>query len=83
MGLDKGCKKVFNSIMNRKYRFARMGDSRRNPGVLGYIHSRLFGRKDNKPFSALTSDEEQVARKARDEFEKLKEKGLHIPIMMM
>jgi hypothetical protein len=49
-------------------------------GIVGYL-SRLFGKKTRKSFNAL--EQESFEEDARQQFVKLKQKGLSIPVFTL
>lgn len=80
MGLDKGKKGCKTGDVKKKLSLAEMGYLAVG-GVRGYINS-LFGRNKQR-VSPLVRERESFERGVKDQFLKLKEKGLGISIFTL
>ena len=73
MGLDNGEQRWFNYFVKIKLLLANMG--------LGI--SRIFGFGKKQRISPLQTEEQRFGEEGKDQFLKLKEKGLSIPIFTL
>lgn len=81
MGLDKELYGCLNKTVNVKLLLASMGFPAQG-GVKGYIAS-LFGRGKQTRQTPQTQERERFEKEVKQEFLKLKEKGLSIPIFTL
>jgi hypothetical protein len=80
MGLDKRGKTVFNGDMAIASK--SLGLSRAHIIARG-IYSLLFGGGKKSRVSPLSRERERFEEEAKDQFQKLKDKGLSIPVFTL
>ncbi len=80
MGLDIKRRGWLNEYMFIKQLLSQLGFSAQG-GVRGYVSSLLNGKKHR--VSPLVEERESFEREVKDQFLKLKEKGLSIPIFTL
>lgn len=81
MGLDKMQRQCLNKFVRIKLLLAQMGFSGL-AGVKGFF-AFLFGKRKEMRQSPSTQERERFEREVKQEFLKLKEKGLSIPIFTL
>ena len=81
MGLDMENRSCLNKIVRKKLLLDRLGHPARS-GMLGYLVS-LLGLIKEKRLTPLQREEQDFTEEVRQQFLKLAEKGISIPVFTL